>query len=70
MYKKITTGFVVQDFDEDGKCFGAEFVAEDASQVEWEDELGNSIPPIEHEYCPFEMVSPTAKKDSSASFCS
>ena len=42
MLKKITTGFVIQDFDEKtGKCVSQEFVAGD--QVDWENEDGESI---------------------------
>ena len=34
MKKKVTYGFVVQTFDDDGKCVEQEFIAGD--QVEWE----------------------------------
>lgn len=55
--KKITTGFVIQDYNEQGKCTSQEFVAGD--QVEWEDEWGNSIEPkTNEEYCPYEMKQP------------
>jgi hypothetical protein len=57
MMKKITVGFVVQNYDESGKCTSAEFVAGD--QVDWEDEDGNAIiDPPSHEYFPFDMVQP------------
>ena len=52
MQRKITTGFVVQVY-EDGKCKGQEFVAGD--QIEWEDEDGNPIDEPDHEYQPFNM---------------
>lgn len=53
--RKITTGFVIQTF-QDGKCVEQEFVAGD--QVEWENEAGEPIKPPEHEYAPFEMIQP------------
>jgi hypothetical protein len=56
MMKKITVGFVVQNYDEAGKCMSAEFVAGD--QVDWEDEDGNAILGPTHEYFPFDMVQP------------
>jgi len=56
--KKITVGFVVQDYNENGECTGQEFVAGD--QVDWEDENGDIIVPPQNEaYQPFEMVQPT-----------
>lgn len=40
--RKITTGFVVQEFDGDtGRCVSQEFIAGD--QVDWEDRQGNAI---------------------------
>jgi hypothetical protein len=57
MKKKITTGFVVQEYNDDGICTGQEFVAGD--QVDWEDDDGNSIDcPGNDTYQPFEMVQP------------
>jgi len=53
MVKKITTGFVVQQFDDDGKFQGQTFVAGD--QVEYEDENGDSIDPEVECYYPMEM---------------
>lgn len=38
MYKKITNGWVAQEFDENGKFLKQEFFA--ADPVEWEDEAG------------------------------
>lgn len=56
--KKITVGFVIQEFNDDGKCLSSQFVAGD--QVDWEDDDGNSIEPIANEsYHPLEMVQPT-----------
>jgi hypothetical protein len=59
--QKITTGFVVQDFDEDtGKCIEQSFIAGD--QVEWEDNSGDTggaiDAPSNAEYFPFEMIQP------------
>lgn len=55
--KKITTGFVIQNYDDNGKCTGQEFIAGD--QVDWEDDDGEPINEmIEHEYFPYEMVQP------------
>ena len=64
MINKITTGFVVQQFDDKGCCTTQEFVAGD--QVDWEDENGETIE-IENQPCdddrdqwyyPFEMIQP------------
>lgn len=61
-YKKVTIGFVVQDFvkNDDGSavCVSQSFIASD--QVEYEDELGE---PVEvdtgKEICyPFDMIQP------------
>lgn len=53
--RKITYGYVVQTFDDNGKCIEQHFVAGDS--VEWEDE---SLEPIsadtDCEYQPFHMV--------------
>jgi hypothetical protein len=59
MFKKITPGFVVQDYDEaTGKCVGQEFVAGD--NIESEDEAGNPIEqPESVEYFPFELIQPS-----------
>jgi len=59
--QKITTGFVVQNFDiETGRCVGQEFVAGD--QVEWEDNENNPGTPIDQpddvEYFHYHMVQP------------
>lgn len=59
-YKKITNGFVIQDFIQlsDGSmvCKNQEFIAGDP--VDYEDNEGNSIIPDTSKeiYCPFEMV--------------
>ena len=58
--KKITVGFVIQTFVDDGKggnkCIEQEFVAGD--QVDWEDHEGNPILAWD-EYQPYHMVQPT-----------
>lgn len=61
--RKITTGFVVQEFDaETGRCVSQEFIAGD--QVEFEDRQGNSISDgdfgidLEGLYFPLEMKQP------------
>lgn len=53
--KKFTSGYVVQTFDNTGKCIDQEFIA---GEVEWEDEDGNPCEAPEHEYQPFEMIAP------------
>jgi hypothetical protein len=63
MFKKITTGFVIQDYDENGKCISQSFVAGD--DVQFEDKNGNPLETDDgekiernHEYFPFDMVQP------------
>lgn len=57
MIKKITTGSVIQYYDEDGNCTGQEFIAGD--QVDWEDEHGEALGnEPEHAYQSFNMVQP------------
>ena len=57
---KITDGFVIQSYDEDGNCVAQEFIAGDP--VDWENEDGNPIVIApEHEYYPFHMVQPTTE---------
>ncbi len=56
MNKKITVGFVIQTYNENGKCEHQEFVAGD--QVDWEDFEGGAIKAPEHEYQPYEMAQP------------
>jgi hypothetical protein len=51
--KKITTGYVIQDFNKDGECLSQVFIAGD--QVEWEDDRGNFIAPQDF-YYPFQMM--------------
>lgn len=66
MYKKITVGFVIQNYDENGKCIDQEFIAGD--DITYEDEDGDvicdpynderySIPDDQAEM-PFDMVQP------------
>ena len=56
-YKKITTGFVIQDY-EDGQCTGQEFIAGD--QVDRENAHGESveIDKEKEKYQPFDMIHP------------
>ena len=59
-FKKITTGFVIQDYvtlpNGTSVCQGQEFIAGD--QVDYEDSDGNlvSVDTLKEEYCPFEMM--------------
>ena len=55
MIRKITTGYVIQWFEDNGKFVGQEFVAGD--QVEWENNEGEPIP-SNHWYVPFDMSNP------------
>jgi len=56
-YSKITTGFVVQTFDDDGNPESQEFVAGD--QCDYENEFGEPIDSPENEnYLPYDMVQP------------
>ena len=56
MFQKITHGFVVQTFNDEGVCLAQEFIAGDS---EYEDIQGNPIecPEIEH-YQTFDMKKP------------
>ncbi len=55
--KKITTGFVIQTYNDNGKCTSQEFIAGD--QVDWETDDGQPIEaPGNEEYQPFDMVQP------------
>jgi len=57
MYQKITVGFVVQAFEDDGTPTDQSFVASD--DVSYENEEGESIdPPKNDTYLPFDMVQP------------
>lgn len=57
MIKKITIGFVVQTFDDQGKCTGQEFVAGD--DVTYENSFGDGLDkPDEEFYYPLDMVQP------------
>lgn len=54
--KKITVGFVIQDYSESGQFVGQEFVAGEAT---WEDDDGNPIDcPMNDQYQPFDMIQP------------
>lgn len=55
--RKITVGYVIQTFSNDGKCIEQEFVAGD--DVVWEDENGEpTAPPGCYIYQVFGMVQP------------
>jgi len=61
LYNKITVGFVVQTFNDEGTCLKQEFVASDETTYELED--GNEINQVNmpfggNEYFPFDMVQP------------
>jgi hypothetical protein len=58
MVKKITVGFVIQNYDEEtGICVGQEFVAGD--QVDWEDEDEEQVDQPENAiYQPYTMEQP------------
>lgn len=60
---KITSGHVTQEYDPETKqCIGQCFTAGDL--VEWEDENGKPITPLDSEfYQPFGMEQPETKKD-------
>ena len=54
--KKVTTGFVIQEFDTETRQFvSQEFVA--GEQVDFEDEFGDTVEPFS-EYLAFDMVPP------------
>jgi hypothetical protein len=58
IYRKITTGFVIQEFSDDGKPISQEFIAGD--EVDYENEDGEAIDMPENDtYLPFEMVQPS-----------
>ncbi len=57
MYKKVTIGFVVQTFDDNGEPTEQEFIAGD--EVTYENGEGEIINTPENEiYLPFDMVQP------------
>ena len=56
MVNKITTGFVIQEFDAEGKCTHQEFIAGD--QVDYEEENGEPVDADEKLSHPFNMVQP------------
>jgi hypothetical protein len=61
MIRKITHGFVIQNFDEvSGECINQEFIA--GSNVSWEDGFNSPIEPnLNCEYFPFHMLQPGDK---------
>jgi len=72
MIKKITTGFVIQDYNDKGDCVGQIFIA--GNPVDYEHENGESLSSDEHDiavnkenYQSFDMVQPnteTCEKES------
>lgn len=61
--KKITSGFVVQEYDTElREWVSQEFVASD-SFSEWEDENGEYIDMVNTSYLPFVMVQPQDDND-------
>ncbi|MFA6661437.1 MAG: hypothetical protein WCS56_00220 [Bacilli bacterium] len=62
MITKVTVGFVVQKFTEDGLCVSSEFVAGD--NVSFENDLGETIHNLKDLdiYSPFDMVQPKNKE--------
>lgn len=66
MFNKITHGYVVQRFNDQGECLGQEFVADcNFDEFEEENDDGNcviidpeSMPFGGNEYFPFNMVQP------------
>jgi hypothetical protein len=60
--RKITSGFVVQEYDTElREWVSQEFVASDS--VEWEDENGEYIDMVNTSYLPFVMVQPQEGED-------
>ena len=60
-YQKITTGFVIQTFDDDGWCMAQEFVAGD--DVAYCTVSGDTLDENDtflagDEYCSFDMIQP------------
>ena len=55
VYNKVTNGFVIQTFDDDGKLLAQEFIAEDSCS--WENDYGEPLPEEDapNFYHPFEM---------------
>jgi hypothetical protein len=71
MLKKITVGFVIQDYNDKGICIGQEFIAGD--QVDWENDKGEQIASPEGEaflYHPFDMVQPVNEDERKCDNCS
>jgi len=63
MIKKVTVGFVVQEYNHKGDCTAQVFIASD--DVTYEDDFGDKLPPDKHNiavkkenYQPFDMVQP------------
>ena len=61
-YLKITPGFVVQSFDDEGKCYHQAFIV--GEPVEYETEEGDIISSLDmplsgDEHFPYDMVQPS-----------
>lgn len=55
--KKITVGFVIQNYNDEGKCISQEFVAGD--HVDWEDDEGEiEIDEPDFPDFPMDMIQP------------
>jgi hypothetical protein len=63
LYKKFTTGYVEQTFNDAGECIQQKFVSVDDRGIEYETEDGDPInvmdmPLAGREYFPFDMKQP------------
>ena len=58
--KKITAGFVVQDYDDHGKCISQVFIAsdEDDGAVKYEDAEGDQVDGGDEVCFPLDMIQP------------
>lgn len=61
LFNKVTTGFVLQIFNEKGECQGQNFFAGD--ECEYEKVDGTPIDPPVDAYFPFEMKQPKDLKE-------
>jgi hypothetical protein len=61
LYNKVTIGFVVQTFNDEGECLSQEFMASDETTYELEDGTAinqEDMPFGGNEYFSFDMVQP------------
>lgn len=66
LFRKITTGVVIQTFNDAGECYSQEFKDCDSGSVEYETEDGDPInvaqmPLGGAEYMPFTMIQPNSQ---------